>query len=96
MTNDEDKKISVNMLPPEIKNQKIPSLMKKSEEITSLNLREARNAFEKNYLLNQISRFHGNISRTANFIGMERTALHRKLKVLGLEVKIEKEEESKK
>jgi len=47
-------------------------------------------------LLNQISRFNGNISRTANFIGMERTALHRKLKLLGLEEEIRKEERSEK
>ena len=96
MTNDEDKTISVNMLPPEIKNQKIHSLTKSKEEINSLNLREARNAFEKSYLLNQISRFNGNISRTANFIGMERTALHRKLKALGLEEEVRKEERSEK
>ena len=96
MTNDEDKTISVNMLPPEIKNLKIYNLTKSKEEINSINLREARNAFEKSYLLNQISRFNGNISRTANFIGMERTALHRKLKVLGLEEEVRKEERSEK
>ena len=47
-------------------------------------LREAREAFEREYLLTQINRFGGNISRTANFVGMERSALHRKLKSLGV------------
>ena len=47
-------------------------------------LREAREQFEREYLRVQIQRFSGNISRTAAFIGMERSALHRKLKALGL------------
>ena len=47
-------------------------------------LREARETFEREYLRVQIRRFSGNISRTAAFIGMERSALHRKLKTLGL------------
>ena len=47
-------------------------------------LREARESFEREYLKIQIRRFSGNISRTASFIGMERSALHRKLKALGL------------
>jgi two-component system nitrogen regulation response regulator NtrX len=49
-----------------------------------LPLREARELFEREYLLTQINRFGGNISRTASFVGMERSALHRKLKSLGL------------
>ena len=52
--------------------------------ITSLPLREARELFEREYLVNQINRFGGNISRTAQFVGMERSALHRKLKSLGV------------
>ena len=52
--------------------------------MASLPLREAREAFEREYLLTQINRFGGNISRTANFVGMERSALHRKLKSLGV------------
>jgi two-component system nitrogen regulation response regulator NtrX len=55
------------------------------EKLLSLPLREAREAFERDYLVAQISRFGGNISRTAEFIGMERSALHRKLKSLGIE-----------
>ena len=50
-------------------------------------LREAREQFEREYLRVQIRRFSGNISRTASFIGMERSALHRKLKTLGLSEK---------
>lgn len=52
--------------------------------LATLPLREAREYFEKEYLLTQINRFGGNISRTANFVGMERSALHRKLKSLGV------------
>ncbi|MHA6324196.1 nitrogen assimilation response regulator NtrX [Roseivivax sp. CAU 1753] len=52
--------------------------------LATMPLREAREAFEREYLLTQINRFGGNISRTANFVGMERSALHRKLKSLGV------------
>jgi two-component system nitrogen regulation response regulator NtrX len=55
-----------------------------SPELATLPLREAREAFEREYLLTQINRFGGNISRTAAFVGMERSALHRKLKSLGV------------
>ena len=54
------------------------------EQIISMPLREARERFEREYLLAQIARFAGNISRTASIIGMERSALHRKLKALGV------------
>ncbi len=54
------------------------------EQIISLPLRDARERFEREYLIAQINRFGGNISRTAAFIGMERSALHRKLKALGV------------
>ena len=50
----------------------------------SLPLREAREVFERRYLDAQVSRFGGNISKTAAFIGMERSALHRKLRALGI------------
>ena len=49
-----------------------------------LPLREAREIFEREYLAAQVDRFAGNISRTASFVGMERSALHRKLKSLGV------------
>ncbi|MGR3603462.1 MAG: nitrogen assimilation response regulator NtrX [Heliomarina sp.] len=55
-----------------------------SGSLATLPLREAREAFEREYLLTQINRFGGNISRTASFVGMERSALHRKLKSLGV------------
>ncbi|HDR29759.1 sigma-54-dependent transcriptional regulator [Rhodovulum sp.] len=55
-----------------------------SAGLATLPLREARELFEREYLLTQINRFGGNISRTANFVGMERSALHRKLKSLGV------------
>ena len=53
-------------------------------QLAALPLREARELFEREYLLTQINRFGGNISRTAQFVGMERSALHRKLKSLGV------------
>ncbi|MDA1326462.1 MAG: sigma-54-dependent Fis family transcriptional regulator, partial [Proteobacteria bacterium] len=56
----------------------------KGGEIMGLPLRDARDLFEKEYLRAQISRFGGNVSRTAMFVGMERSALHRKLKSLGV------------
>lgn len=50
-----------------------------------LSLKNAREIFEREYLLAQVNRFGGNISRTAAFVGMERSALHRKLKSLGIQ-----------
>ena len=55
-----------------------------SSSLATLPLREAREMFEREYLMTQINRFGGNISRTANFVGMERSALHRKLKSLAI------------
>jgi two-component system nitrogen regulation response regulator NtrX len=55
------------------------------EKLMSLPLRDAREVFEREYLMAQVSRFGNNISRTAEFIGMERSALHRKLKSLGID-----------
>ena len=55
-----------------------------SNGVARFSLREARELFEREYLLIQINRFGGNISKTANFVGMERSALHRKLKSLGV------------
>jgi len=72
-------------LPPEITSS-TPNVLRweKGGEIMGLPLRDAREMFEREYLLAQVTRFGGNISRTANFIGMERSALHRKLKLLGV------------
>ena len=55
-----------------------------SDDISIMPLRDARELFEREYLLTQINKFGGNISRTAKFVGMERSALHRKLKSLGV------------
>lgn len=79
-----DTPITADLLPAEI-GDVMPRLPTQSDQhIMALPLREARELFEKEYLLAQINRFGGNISRTAEFIGMERSALHRKLKSLGL------------
>jgi two-component system nitrogen regulation response regulator NtrX len=77
--------IRADMLPPEI-GAIAPPVLKwdKASEIMALPLREARELFERQYLLAQVTRFGGNISRTASFVGMERSALHRKLKSLGV------------
>jgi len=75
------------MLPPEITG-KTPAAagLQKDEDILGLSLRDARESFERDYLMAQVTRFRGNISRTASFIGMERSALHRKLKSLGVKI----------
>ena len=62
-----------------------------SEHLLTLPLRDAREAFERDYVAAQLSRFGGNISRTSQFIGMERSALHRKIKLLGLLAKHEED-----
>ncbi len=54
------------------------------DNVLSYPLKEAREKFEKNYLTSQLKKYKGNISKTAEFIGMERSALHRKLKTLGI------------
>ncbi|HET9335004.1 MAG TPA: sigma-54 dependent transcriptional regulator [Sphingomicrobium sp.] len=84
--------IEVDLLPPEIlDSQGSTGLGGASLAIMGSPLREARESFEREYLKIQIRRFSGNISRTASFIGMERSALHRKLKALGLGDKREDE-----
>jgi two-component system nitrogen regulation response regulator NtrX len=77
--------IRAEMLPPEIGAIAPPVLSwNKGDQIMALPLRDAREIFEREYLIAQITRFGGNISRTAGFVGMERSALHRKLKSLGV------------
>ena len=85
-TGDADAEISAEMLPAEIGAlvPATPSGMG-GEKLMSRPLREAREIFEREYLIAQINRFGGNISRTAEFIDMERSALHRKLKSLGID-----------
>ena len=85
--------IEIDLLPPEIvEGQGASSINTSSIAIMGSPLREARESFEREYLKIQIRRFSGNISRTASFIGMERSALHRKLKALGLGDKRDMEE----
>ncbi|HLL58705.1 MAG TPA: sigma 54-interacting transcriptional regulator, partial [Allosphingosinicella sp.] len=83
--------IEIDMLPPEILSEQAQlSPGEAVKAIMGTPLREARETFEREYLRVQIRRFSGNISRTATFIGMERSALHRKLKALGIgDAKIE-------
>lgn len=78
-------RIDIDMLPPEVLSDQ-PQLASNATTTAMMGapLREARETFEREYLRVQIRRFSGNISRTASFIGMERSALHRKLKLLGL------------
>ena len=83
------------ILDPKNDNEKILEIVKESlskstqesfsiAENLSVPLREARENFEKEYLITQLKKFGGNISKTAKFVGMERSALHRKLKLLGV------------
>ncbi len=84
-TDDPAEAISADLLPSDFNGAGSPwGQGAKTDLIISLPLREAREIFEREYLLAQINRFGGNISRTASFIGMERSALHRKLKSLGV------------
>lgn len=81
---EDDTPITADLLPQEIGDVMPRAPSQSDQHIMALPLREAREMFEKEYLLAQINRFGGNISRTAEFIGMERSALHRKLKSLGV------------
>lgn len=82
------KMIVPDLLPPELtKGDAVNSNL--MESAVAMPLRQARELFEKNYLTSQLLRFGGNVSRTADFVGMERSALHRKLKSLGVDARIE-------
>jgi two-component system nitrogen regulation response regulator NtrX len=82
-TGDPQEVITAEMLPAEVATTAVAGSVG-PERIIALPLRDAREVFEREYLTAQILRFGGNISRTAAFIGMERSALHRKLKSLGI------------
>jgi two-component system nitrogen regulation response regulator NtrX len=77
--------VDASMLPPDVGSM-VPNMPNGNggEHLMGLPLRDAREVFEREYLVAQISRFGGNISRTAEFVGMERSALHRKLKALSI------------
>ncbi len=79
-----DEPISLDNLPVEVAPDGRNGGEAGAERLIAMPLRDAREQFERDYLAAQISRFGGNISRTAAFIGMERSALHRKLKMLGV------------
>ncbi|HXL68711.1 MAG TPA: sigma-54 dependent transcriptional regulator [Xanthobacteraceae bacterium] len=83
---DPQAEVTAAMLPPDV-GALVPTMPSEAggEQLLSLPLRDAREAFEREYLIAQINRFGGNISRTAEFVGMERSALHRKLKALGVD-----------
>lgn len=82
------KLVNPDMLPPELtKGDAVAGNL--MESAVAMPLRQARELFEKNYLTSQLMRFGGNVSRTADFVGMERSALHRKLKSLGVDARIE-------
>lgn len=80
---DPSEPITLNNLPPEVSVGR-ETVKPKQERVISMPLRDAREHFERDYLQAQIERFGGNISKTASFVGMERSALHRKLKSLGV------------
>jgi len=86
--------ITADMLPKEVGEMLPNTGGAQGEHLMALPLKEAREAFERDYLAAQVGRFSGNISRTAEFVGMERSALHRKLKSLGLTEKKPTEEEA--
>ena len=83
---DANAEVTADMLPAEI-GSLVPMTPNAAggERLMSLPLREAREVFEREYLIAQVNRFGGNISRTSEFVGMERSALHRKLKSLGVD-----------
>jgi two-component system nitrogen regulation response regulator NtrX len=76
--------VETDMLPSEITGGRMAASGQGLSSMMGVPLREARESFEREYLTIQIRRFSGNISKTATFIGMERSALHRKLKLLGM------------
>lgn len=82
------KEISPEMLPSDLRRTEDDTIAELLGQTGGLPLREAREVFEKEYLSGQLRRFGGNISRTADFVGMERSALHRKLKSLGVDSRL--------
>ena len=84
-----DKPIDIEDLPPEFGGGSVNNGEQGADNMSlfvdtmmQMGLREARECFERHYLLSQVNKFDGNISKTAEFVGMERSALHRKLKSL--------------
>jgi two-component system, NtrC family, nitrogen regulation response regulator NtrX len=88
---DSNSEITAAMLPPDVGTAGMTDQLFSGDHLLTLPLREAREAFERDYVAAQLARFGGNISRTSQFIGMERSALHRKIKLLGLMTRAEEE-----
>ena len=86
LNNKASSEITLDMIPAEISRSlnKIKNQLELDKDMMSMNLKEAREIFEKQYLISQLNRLNGNISKTATFIGMERSALHRKVKMLNI------------
>ena len=80
-----DEPLSVDALPKEVISGAGRDVNAVLEQSLFLPLREAREAFEREYMRSQLDKFDGNVSQVAKFVGMERSALHRKLKTLGLQ-----------
>ena len=81
----EESPVEASELPESRQNDRITKVNNVLEEnLINLSLRDAREVFEREYLMSQINRFAGNISKTAIFVGMERSALHRKMKTLSI------------
>ncbi len=95
VTLNDNSPIKVEMLPSEILNNglTIPKVDGNNPDMMSMPLREAREVFERQYLFAQMNRFNNNISKTSLFVGMERSALHRKLKLLNIHSGKDKEDE---
>jgi two-component system nitrogen regulation response regulator NtrX len=91
----EAEEIGLDFLPPEIsRSAEITMPTAQASKLIALPLKDARNLFERDYLMAQVLRFSGNVSQTAEFIGMERSALHRKLKSLQVAVRRHEEREA--
>ncbi|MBL81671.1 MAG: sigma-54-dependent Fis family transcriptional regulator [Rhodospirillaceae bacterium] len=80
-----DEPLSADALPKELISGSVKDVNEVLEQSLSLPLRDAREAFEREYMRSQLDKFGGNVSQMAKFVGMERSALHRKLKSLGLQ-----------
>ena len=88
---DRTQPVGLDLLPAEIQNISRQTRNSGREQMMSFPLRGAREAFEREYLETQLHRFNGNISRMATFVGMERSALHRKMKALDINAELKEE-----
>ena len=82
--NNGSSKLAIEMLPTDLSKSSDTEDIKKRSLLLEKNLKDAKELFERDYIIYQLKKFQGNISKTANFIGMDRTALHRKMKMLSI------------